>query len=179
MPEKTLTDAQARKRIATELDTNFIVEAGAGSGKTTVLIDRIVETLKAGRCEIGQIAAVTFTRKAAAELRQRLQIALEAEERKSPSATLHQALTDFDRCFAGTIHSFCSRLLRERPVEAGLDPAFEEVEGVEEKLMSGEAWAEYLAELPMRDPKLVVDLEKLGLKPADLKPAYMNMISFP
>jgi ATP-dependent helicase/nuclease subunit A len=179
MTKNTLKDEQARRRIVTELDTNFIVEAGAGSGKTTVLIDRIVQTIKSGKSTVGQIAAVTFTRKAAAELRQKLQIALESEQKASHSATLQQALVDLDRCFVGTIHSFCSRLLRERPVEAGLDPAFEELEGVDEKLRGEDAWDRYLVGIAQSDPQVIVDLDEVGLKTPDLKQAYQSLISFP
>ena len=179
MTNSTLKDELARRRIVTELDTNFIVEAGAGSGKTTVLIERIVQTIKSGRSTVGQIAAVTFTRKAAAELRQKLQIALENEQKTSPAATLQQALLELDRCFVGTIHSFCSRLLRERPVEAGLDPAFEEVEGVDENLMSEDAWDQYLVEIAQSNPQLIISLDEVGLKTTDLQQAYETLITFP
>jgi ATP-dependent helicase/nuclease subunit A len=179
MTKNTLKDEQARRRIVTELDMNLIVEAGAGSGKTTVLIDRIVQTIKSGRSTVSQIAAVTFTRKAAAELRQKLQIAFENEHEASPTAQLQQALLDLDRCFVGTIHSFCSRLLRERPVEAGLDPAFEEVEGVDEKLMSEDAWDQYLVEIAQSNPQVIVGLDEVGLKTAELKQTYETLITFP
>src|SRR4030067_2137239 len=74
---KKLADAGARGKIVEELDRTFFVEAGAGSGKTKSLVDRMVALLKAGKCKIGEIAAVTFTRKAAAELRGRFQVELE------------------------------------------------------------------------------------------------------
>ena len=84
----------------------------------------MVELIATGRCEIGRLAAVTFTRKAAAELRGRFTAQLEREARASSgerAARLAAALGHAERCFIGTIHSFCARLLRERPIEAGVD----------------------------------------------------------
>ncbi|HBD99985.1 MAG TPA: hypothetical protein DC060_17525, partial [Gemmatimonadetes bacterium] len=127
-------DAQARARISDDLDTNLLVEAGAGSGKTTELVARMVALVASGVATVDEIAAVTFTRKAAAALRERFQMHLEERvgepsERDGDDLTrerLSTALDDIDRVFVGTIHAFCSRLLRERPLEVGLDPAFEE-----------------------------------------------------
>ncbi|MXW09764.1 MAG: AAA family ATPase, partial [Gammaproteobacteria bacterium] len=62
-------DEDQRRRVRTELRTSFLVEAGAGSGKTTLLVDRMVALVESGEAEVARIAAVTFTRKAAAELR--------------------------------------------------------------------------------------------------------------
>ena len=77
MNKLKLPDAYARRKIITDLKTTFLVEAGAGSGKTKSLVDRMLALLAAGECKIDNIAAVTFTRKAAAELRGRFQTELE------------------------------------------------------------------------------------------------------
>ena len=69
-------DQFVRDRIEHELDKNFIVEAAAGTGKTTSLVNRMVSLVESGTCRIEQLAAVTFTRKAAAELRERFQARL-------------------------------------------------------------------------------------------------------
>jgi hypothetical protein len=137
--EGELPDRVARERVAGELETNFLVEAGAGSGKTTALVQRMVALVREGVAGVDEIAAVTFTRKAAAELRQRFQAALEsaivAAREQGDGELAHRldgALRDIDRAFIGTIHSFCARLLRERPVEAGVDPGFQELLGAEE-----------------------------------------------
>ncbi|NUR19679.1 MAG: UvrD-helicase domain-containing protein, partial [Gemmatimonadaceae bacterium] len=122
-------DEAARSRILTDLDTNLLVEAGAGSGKTTSLVGRMVALVERGT-PVERIAAVTFTRKAANELRERFQLALESRVRgDAPNAESAErceaALRQLDAAFLGTIHSFCGRLLRERPLEVGLDPSFE------------------------------------------------------
>lgn len=133
----TLQDAGDRARAATELGRNFAVEAGAGSGKTTIIVTRVVALVEAG-ARLDQLAAVTFTRAAAGELRSKMVEALDATRRRSVAegdatraARFAEALVALDSAYVGTIHGFCARLLRERPVEAGLDPDFREVEGAE------------------------------------------------
>ena len=80
MSSKTaLTDAAARRAIVTELDRNMLVEAGAGSGKTHMMAARMAAGIASGAYQIEHLSAVTFTRKAAAELRGRFQLALEDE----------------------------------------------------------------------------------------------------
>ena len=87
---KAPADQEARDRIATDLDTNLLVEAGAGSGKTTSLVARMLSLVARGT-PVDRIAAVTFTRKAANELRERFQLALEAKVREG------RLLRDFPR----------------------------------------------------------------------------------
>ncbi|MGE5544681.1 MAG: UvrD-helicase domain-containing protein, partial [Bacillota bacterium] len=67
-----LKDADARRQITEDLDRCLLVEAGAGSGKTASLVSRMLALIKEGKCQISTIAAVTFTRKAAAEMKGRL-----------------------------------------------------------------------------------------------------------
>jgi ATP-dependent exoDNAse (exonuclease V) beta subunit len=124
-PHPQLTpDKAARKRIRESLNESLIVEASAGTGKTTVLVERIVETLRAG-AEIKNIAAVTFTNKAAGELK--LKLREELDQARHGSAAIENALRHLEEASIGTIHSFCAQILRERPVEACVDPAFEEL----------------------------------------------------
>ena len=125
-----LADAEARRRIAADLDTTFFVEAAAGTGKTTALVGRIVSLLRSGGAKLDRIVAVTFTEKAAGEMKLRLRA--EIERARSDGATpeaeralLDAALEQLELARIGTIHAFCSDLLHERPVEAGVDPLFE------------------------------------------------------
>jgi ATP-dependent exoDNAse (exonuclease V) beta subunit len=129
MTSVPLTDRKDREQIAAALDDTLIVEAAAGTGKTTELIRRMVRVIQTGRAEMTEIAAVTFTEKAAGELKLRLREAL--EEARSASATdstererLDRALGKLEEAQVSTIHGFCADLLRERPVEARLDPLF-------------------------------------------------------
>jgi ATP-dependent exoDNAse (exonuclease V) beta subunit len=125
-----LADQAARDRIQHDLDTTLVVEAAAGTGKTTALVGRIVAVLAAGRARLDQIVAVTFTELAAGELKLRLRGEIEERLRglASDDPARHHllaALPQLEEARIGTIHSFCSELLRERPVEARIDPLFE------------------------------------------------------
>ena len=104
--QRTIIEAEA---------SDLAVSAGAGSGKTRVLVERYVQLLR--DCSIPQIAAVTFTEAAAAEMRERVR----REVMTDPALEQHRAL--LDEAAIGTVHSLGLRLLREHPVEAGLDPA--------------------------------------------------------
>jgi ATP-dependent helicase/nuclease subunit A len=124
-----LADQADRNLIRTALDQNMVVEAAAGTGKTTELVNRIVALLAEGKAIIGGIVAVTFTEKAAGELKLRLRTELEraraAESDAEKRHGLENALAHLEESRISTIHAFCADLLRERPVEAGIDPGFE------------------------------------------------------
>src|SRR6266403_2979055 len=112
---------------AYEIDKHISVTAGPGSGKTTVLVERYLHILREQKLSIDQIVAITFTNRAANEMRERLRERLNhilqnvsAEERKH---WLGYKRT-LDGAVITTIHGFCARLLREFPVEAGVDPQF-------------------------------------------------------
>ena len=106
-----------------------MVEAAAGTGKTSELVQRMIAVVAAGKTTIDRIAGVTFTEKAAGELKLRLRSELERARRaeKTPETrnNLEQALAHLEEARLSTIHSFCGDLLRERPVEARIDPQFE------------------------------------------------------
>ncbi|MBL8293809.1 MAG: UvrD-helicase domain-containing protein [Bryobacterales bacterium] len=132
-------DAEARDRIRFGLEKSLIVEASAGTGKTTELIHRIVNTLRAGKAQIPGVAAVTFTNKAAGEMKLRLRQELDKARQQAEGEEarfLEDALERLEEAAIGTIHSFCAQILRERPVEACVDPAFRELD-------EGSAWRIY------------------------------------
>ncbi|HSP97091.1 MAG TPA: UvrD-helicase domain-containing protein [Candidatus Dormibacteraeota bacterium] len=151
-----LADAAAREAIARDLDATFIVEAAAGTGKTTELVRRIVAVLAAGRGAIGGLVAVTFTEKAAGELKLRLRAALETARQNATAGSaerghLELALARLEEARVGTIHGLCADLLRERPIEAGVDPLFRVLpEGDAERLFRA-TFARWLQE-QMHDP---------------------------
>jgi len=181
--KKAPPDQAARDRISGDLGTTFLVEAGAGSGKTKSLVDRMVALLATGRASIEALAAVTFTRKAAAELRGRFQVALERARltEKDPRVRerLDAALTGLERAFIGTIHSFCARLLRERPIEAGIDPEFRELEDHEDRILLERSWDEYQAHARLENEAALRGLDEAGLAPADLETAFRAIAGFP
>jgi ATP-dependent exoDNAse (exonuclease V) beta subunit len=131
-PQTRQDDQPARDRIRNALSESLIVEASAGTGKTSELVRRIVRVLETGLTTIDKIAAVTFTNKAAGELKLRLRQGLDiarAESRDKPeaAANIEQALEHLEEASIGTIHAFCAQILHERPVEAVVDPAFQEL----------------------------------------------------
>ena len=132
--EKAPPDQKQREAAIRERQRNVLVDAGAGTGKTTILVERLVELVAPSRearaIPISRIAAITFTRKAAGELRLRIRERLLGELSKAKPGTeregqLRDAIADLDTAYVGTIHSFADRLLRLRPVEAKLSPSYE------------------------------------------------------
>lgn len=183
MSSRDLKDREARKAIIEDLDTCILVEAGAGSGKTRSLVERMVALVAGGKCTVDRLAAVTFTRKAASELKGRFQLALEkafaSEHDPGKRKNLGRALDDLDRCFLGTIHSFCAAILRERPVEASLDPEFEELDELEDALIREKAWEDYLVRVQVEDPGRLEDLLKIDVEAGDLKDCYAAISTYP
>ena len=153
----TPSDQTARDAIVERLDENMVVEAGAGTGKTRSLVDRIVALITTGRAGIGSIAAITFTEAAAAELRSRIG---ETLERASEDSSLddgrrlrcERAVADLDQASIQTLHSFAGSLLRERPLEAGLPPGFNIRAGIESEVAFEKYWSDWL-DTALDDPE--------------------------
>ena len=151
-------DAVARERIRHDLDANFVIEAAAGTGKTTELVNRIVAVLAAGHAQVAEIVAVTFTEKAAGELKLRLRTELDKARQKtgttgttdttregaSRERRLEDALAHLEEARISTIHAFCADLLRERPVEACIDPRFEVLLDTEAQHLFGVVFDDWL-----------------------------------
>src|SRR5207249_6919648 len=171
-----LRDAAARSAIENDLDTTMMVEAAAGTGKTTSLVRRMVALVRRRKTTIERMAAITYTRKAAAHLREKFQIELESAvktaEDTSERVTFQSALGGLHQCFIGTVHSFCARLLRERPVEAGIDPDFQELDDLEDRLMCLQFWGEYCQRLLINNEPALVALNKVGINPRDLEQSF-------
>ncbi len=133
-------DQSDRDRLRDDLDVTLYVEAGAGTGKTTALVARIVSLVSSGRLEkMERLAAITFTEAAAAELKERVRQQLEREA-KSPSRQeaererLAAAAHEVDLAAIQTIHAFAGSLLRTYPIEAGLPPGFATWDEVQARL---------------------------------------------
>ncbi len=175
-------DQAVRDVIIRELEKNVLVEAAAGTGKTTSLVARMISLIRSGRCPIDKLAAVTFTRKAAAELRTRFQVGLEKAAREAVGierGRLAEAVARVERCFLGTIHSFCGRLLRERPVEAGVGSEFVELDDDKDGEMRRQAWSEHVDRLIADDDPLLAGLEELGLDIGALRSTFERFADYP
>src|SRR3954465_4622719 len=175
MTDSRSIDRDSRRIIRQELLTNILVEAGAGSGKTQMLADRMAAGVASGVFQVEHLAAVTFTRKAASELRGRFHLALEhrlehaaAEE----AARVRAALSNLERFFAGTIHSFCARLLRERPVESGVSPGFTELDEVQDLELRRRAWREFVTSARADGNPEMMALIETEVRPKDLDSAF-------
>ncbi len=112
-PPLTIEQEQAIARRAEPL----LVSAAAGSGKTSVLVERFVRAVREDGVAPGRILAITFTERAAGELRERVRARLLGLGER-------QAARDTEAAFVGTFHGFCARLLRAQPLAAGVDPDF-------------------------------------------------------
>ena len=146
----TLLDAAARGDIVECTDRTLFVNAGAGSGKTRALVDRIRRLVLVDRVPLRHIAAVTFTDKAGAELRDRLRATFERAYRSSTGADreiAEEALNDLDAAAIGTLHAFAQRLLNEHPIEVRLPPRVEVLDEVGSSLQADERWNELRAHL--------------------------------
>ncbi len=135
---------------ALDLDRHLAVTANAGSGKTQVLVERYVRVLMQG-VPVGEVVALTYTDKAASALRRkiadRVSAALLAAADGAEAARLGSIRDALPSAFIGTIHAFCARVLREYPVEAGVDAAFTMLERLDGELMLRECMAGVLSDV--------------------------------
>ena len=126
------------QRAAIDARGRVFVSAGAGTGKTAVLVERFVEAVCDRGLDVESILVITYTKRAAGELRARIR----QELRRRGRADLARSL---DGAWISTIHGFCNRLLKAYPFEAGLDPRFRELDDAQASVLSSEAFDEALA----------------------------------
>ncbi len=131
-PASDLPDQDARHVIIGELERTLFVEAGAGSGKTSSLVDRIVNMVEQDRVRVEKIAAITFTEAAARELRTRVRDAMSARGMRSAGDVESAAFT--------TLHGFALRILTDHAIEAGLPPGFGVVDEITSALEFERDW---------------------------------------
>jgi len=149
----TLRDERQRLRATTSLGETLLVEASAGTGKTTTMVHRLVALLTTpppGGGEppsLREVVAITFTERAAQELKDRLRAALFASLPTTDERArrrLVQALGDLEQAPIGTIHSFCSRILRQYPIEAGVDVQFAVADERTANEIEAKLWEEWI-----------------------------------
>ncbi len=153
----TLPDADTREELqnTASLGKNFLLEASAGTGKTTTLISRVVSLINSGT-PITEIAMITFTKKATAELRHKIRQKLTEQlaeisqskkegsekDKEEESKKIKAALIGLDRATIDTIHSFCKKILDESPLQAGLPYNFSVIDPVQANTEFNKRWHE-------------------------------------
>lgn len=139
-----LDDQDQRDLITGRTDLTLFVNAGAGSGKTAALVRRVLTLVLRDKIRLSTIAAVTFTEKAGAELRDRLRAEFEEQWRTGGvnQEAAQRALDDLDGAPIGTLHAFAQRLLMEHPINAGLPPIIEVLDEVGSSVAFEDRWAE-------------------------------------
>ncbi len=139
-------------------DGVVFVSAGAGTGKTTVLVERFVRAVVDRGLGIDSVLVITYTERAAGELRERIRRRLREGGRRDLAR-------DLDRAWVSTIHGFCARLLRAHPFEAGLDPRFRVLDESQAAVLRAAAFQSALAELCSgREPERLRLLETYGAR---------------
>ena len=179
-----LVDAKERFRIEHEgLGDTLFVEAGAGTGKTHELVERVVNLVVEAGVPLRTIAAITFTEAAAAELRDRVREAFEQRLTRSDvgddeRAACGAAMADIDQAAIGTLHGFCLRILSEHPLDVDLPPRVEILDEVASQLAFQERWDGFVdalyedpetEELVLRAWALGIEIEAAGKGKASFK----------
>ena len=168
--------AEQREAILAE-GRPLLVEAGAGTGKTWVLVQRFLRLLDDHRdWPIDSIIAITFTEKAAREMRTRIRDEIErVAESAQPDSHWWQRRRDLDHLMVSTIHGLCARILRENAIAAGLDPSFTVLDEQESDLLKQEAIEQALAQLVGNDDPALALLA--GLHLGDLRQELAQLMA--
>ena len=145
MPTPTLQQHTA----ITTVDRSLVVEAGAGTGKTWVLVERYLHLLALHpNWPIESVVAITFTEKAAREMRNRIRSGVETRARQNPhDGHWQERRRRLDQIQVSTIHSLCARILRENAIAAALDPKFDVLDEAAATLLAEDAIRQTLADL--------------------------------
>lgn len=179
-----MSDELSRRKIVECLTDNLLVEAAAGTGKTTSMVDRMVKLIATGHCSIEHLAAVTFTRKAAAELQERfreamsraIEIGREGSRDSAEVERLRLAMPKVTHAFVGTFHSFCSMLLRERPIEFEVDPGFREIAEAESQAMMKLSWRQFVEDMTSASDSRLQTMQQLGLSAGLIQGCFFQFV---
>jgi ATP-dependent helicase/nuclease subunit A len=165
-----------QRRAVERRDGSLLVRAGAGTGKTTVLVERFVQAVVEDGCEVEQVLAITFTEKAAAEMKSRVRSRLLELGRRENARAAESA-------WVSTIHALCARILRAHALNAGIDPAFRVLDELEAERLAADAFdgalEEFMGVRGVPDPErveLVAAYTADGLRDM-VRTAYSNLRS--
>ena len=161
-------DEEARERARRDHATSLVLEAGAGTGKTTLLVDRIEAIVRTGAARLEEIAAVTFTENAATTMKLRLRERLERAraDARTPGderSRVAAALEVIERASVSTIHALCAQVLQERPLECGVLPGFRMADEAQADAIFAEAWEEWLGDRLVGGDDVLVDALDSGI----------------
>jgi ATP-dependent helicase/nuclease subunit A len=160
-------DHHQRQRAIQCQDRCLWVEAGAGTGKTTLLIEKALHLIRSHpQFEMENLVIITFTEKASEELKLRVRERLQQES--GNDLCLRKALWDMDKAHISTIHSFAASILRERPVEAGIDPDFSVLDEIGNRLLIDELWDQWFTLQMENGSRAIRQALRLGLKPQQM-----------
>lgn len=177
---KSRTNEEQTERLVHELDKNFVIEASAGTGKTTSLVRRVIATIRSG-ADIRRIVAVTFTDRAASELKLRVRSELLRAAREEPehTATFERAIEHLEQASISTIHRFASDLLRRYALDLGLDPDVRVATHLEVRALREEAFREVTSELLQAgDPRIERAFARADMTLARLRRASGSLLDY-
>ncbi len=176
-------DQVQRREATTWTRGPILVEAGAGTGKTTLLVDRILHLILSEGVRLDEIAAITFTRKATAELKDRIRRGIRAaaleEQGEETRARLQDALENLESARISTIHGFALNLLRSFSLDAGLPPEAGNVDEIEYEARRDTAWRDWLTQVLNGEDAQLRDFLELGFQVADLERIRDALLDLP
>ncbi|KPK65588.1 MAG: hypothetical protein AMK73_02495 [Planctomycetes bacterium SM23_32] len=164
----TAADAAVRREVIASTDRTMLVEAAAGTGKTTLIVDRILQAVLDGRIRLARTVAITFTEKAAGELESRVRAGLTAALHRgglsdAERGRVQEAVEELDRAHVCTIHAFCAHLLREKAAEAGVDPEFTVLDETPRHVLIERAWQDWMTAAVAEAPDVLVEALRAGV----------------
>lgn len=156
-----------REEIINTFDKNYLLEAGAGAGKTTIIVQRIINHIISSNINPANLVAITFTKAASTELAERIQLkALEYLKKETNPETIKR-LNAVDRIFTGTIHSFCELILREMPFDANMTPNYEIIDDDQE--FHNDIWYKFLRDKQEEYKEIVELLREVNIDYKELR----------
>jgi ATP-dependent exoDNAse (exonuclease V) beta subunit len=157
----------AEQRAAIDHRGGLLLTANAGSGKTSVMAERFVQAVLQDGVDVARILAITFTEKAAAELKERVRRRFETLDEPERARQTEGA-------WVSTIHGFCARLLRTHPLAAGIDPRFEVLDENASRALAADAFQSALDALAEEHGEPALDLIA-AYRPGDLREAILDL----
>lgn len=157
----------SEQRAAIDHRGGLLLTANAGSGKTSVMAERFVQAVRQDGVDVARILAITFTEKAAAELKERVR-------RRFETLGDPERARQTEGAWVSTIHGFCARLLRTHPLAAGIDPRFEVLDENASRALADEAFHAALDALAEEHGEPALDLIA-AYRPGDLREAILDL----